>query len=59
MRLREAVELIMGYFEGARIEVIKHVARRGEECFRLMARLNEHFSAFIRIRGLAFIPVIA
>ena len=40
MKLQEAIELITSYFREAKIEVVRHVIRQGEEYFRLRARLN-------------------
>ncbi|RLF14162.1 MAG: hypothetical protein DRN06_07505 [Thermoprotei archaeon] len=41
MKLQEATELIISYFGQAETEVIKHVARQGEEYFKIRARLDD------------------
>jgi len=40
LKLQEAIELITSYFKEAKIEVVRHVIRQGEEYFRLRARLD-------------------
>ena len=40
MRLQEAIKLITSYFREAKIEVVRHVIRQGEEYFRLRAHLD-------------------
>ena len=41
MRLREAINLVLSYFKEAKIEILRHITRQGEEYFRLRARLDD------------------